>query len=263
MKNIHNHQQIFSIDDRRELIIPGNLNETIQFCVNQFLEIGNQAIREKDFFTVALSGGSTPSAIFKELAKEGNREKIDWNKVLCFWSDERSVPPNNPENNCYSAMQSGLNQVPLLPEHIYRMQAEKNIQQNSLFYEKLIHEKVPNNRFDLIMLGMGEDGHTASLFPHTDALQVSDRLVIENEVPQKNTWRMTFTYPCINQAHHICIYVLGKNKAKMVREVLIDSENNFENLPIQKIGTEENKALWILDQEASSLLNEHPQKIND
>lgn len=255
------HEHIRTIDDRREFIIPGNVTETIHFCVDQFLEIGNQSIQEKGFFTVALSGGSTPSAIFKELAKEGNREKIDWKKVLCFWSDERSVPPNNPENNCYSAMQAGLSLVPLLREHIYRMQAEKNIEHNSLFYEKLIQEKIPDMRFDLIMLGMGEDGHTASLFPHTKALQVSDRLVIENEVPQKNTWRMTFTYPCINRAHHICIYVLGKNKAKMVREVLIDSEFQFENLPIQNIGTKENKALWILDQEAGSLLNEF-QKIN-
>ena len=242
-----------SIDNRRKLIIPGNQEATISFAVTQFLEIGKKAIEERQKFTVALSGGQTPHAIFKELSKPIYFNALDWSKVICFWSDERNSPPDNLENNYFSAMRAGLSALPLLPENIFRMHAEENIEKNASHYEELIKEKVPGCQFDLVMLGMGEDGHTASLFPHTEALHVKERLVVENFVKQKNTWRMTFTYESIHLARNICIYVMGENKAKTVAEVLLGPYEP-EHFPIQAVGTLSHPAMWILDTSASSLL---------
>lgn len=242
-------------DNRRDLIIPGDAAETASFCTRQFIQIGQEAISKNGQFAVALSGGQTPHAIFKELSQPSNREALDWNKVLCFWSDERSVPPTNPENNASTAMQAGLASLPLKPENIFRMKAEENIEENALAYEKLIREKVPSLQFDLLMLGMGEDGHTASLFPRTQGLHLEDRLVIANFVPQKNTWRMSLTYDCIHKAQVICIYAIGSNKAKMVAAALMGAYDP-DNLPVQRVGRPNHKAIWILDTAASEKLLE-------
>jgi 6-phosphogluconolactonase len=244
---------IESFDERRDIIIPGAYIETIHFCVKQFLQIAHNAIEERGRFTVAVSGGSTPNAIFALLSKTENKEQIDWNKVFLFWSDERSVPPDHPDSNFHMAMEAGLDQLPIPKEQIFRMEAETNIEEHAARYEQLIKTHVPNGIFDLVMLGMGEDGHTASLFPHTHGLQAENRFVIANYVPQKETWRMSLTYECINQARHICIYVLGQNKGEMVAQALL-SPYRPDHLPIQKIGTAQHKALWILDQAASQML---------
>lgn len=245
--------QIESFDQRRDIIVPGNAEETVRFCVNQFLEIGRQAIREKGFFAVALSGGSTPNAIFKEISQPAYRQAINWTQVFCFWSDERSVAPDHPESNYFNAMQAGISQLPLLPENIFRMHAETDIEENALKYEALIREKVPSLQFDLMMLGMGEDGHTASLFPKTHGLHTANRLAIANFVPQKHTWRMSLTYECINASKNICIYVLGSNKASTIAQIFL-SPYDPDRFPIQKIGTPLHKAVWILDSASSEQL---------
>jgi 6-phosphogluconolactonase len=249
----HWKDKIQSFDQRRDIMIPGNAKETIFFCVYQFLQIGNEAIEKNGIFTVALSGGSTPQAIFKELSNSTYREALDWSKVLCFWSDERSVPPNNPENNYFSAMEAGLASLPLPLENIFRMKAEENIEEHALVYEELIREKVPSLQFDLMMLGLGEDGHTASLFPRTHGLHTKDRLVIANYVPQKHTWRMSMTFECIHMAKNIAIYAIGSKKASVVVKVLLDFYDP-DNLPAQRLGTPSHKALWILDRESSEQL---------
>lgn len=253
MKNFNWKEKIESFDQRRDIVIPGDAEQTILFCAEQFLQIGREAIEKNGIFTVAFSGGSTPNAIFKEISKPAYAQSLDWSKVLCFWSDERSVPPNHEESNYFNAMKAGLSALPLLSENIFRMPAESDIEENALAYDHLIRQKVPSLQFDLIMLGMGEDGHTASLFPRTHGLHTKDRLVIANYIPQKHTWRMSMTYECIHMAKVICIYVLGANKASSVATVLL-SPYDPDNLPIQKIGTLSHKALWILDSAASEQL---------
>lgn len=248
-----NKTKIQSIDSRRDIIIPGDYDETLEFCVDYFIKIANEAIQDKGFFTVALSGGSTPKAIFNLLAKSENSFQIDWNLVHLYWGDERSVPPDNSDNNFYMAMQSGLGSLNIPSENIHRMCAESDIEKHADEYEQLIIDRVPNQRFDLVTLGMGGDGHTASLFPHTKALLEENRLVVANEVPQKNTMRMTLTYRCINQAHNICLFVLGAAKQETLAKVL-QSPYQPEVFPSQKIGTESTKALWIVDQDAAARL---------
>lgn len=240
----------YDLDERRMLFLPGNHQATLKFTVELWVQTANDAIQRNGSFAVALSGGSTPKAIFKELVAN-HQKSLDWSKVLLFWSDERSVPPDHPDSNYHMAMkEGGLERLGIPENQIFRMVAEKKIEENAVVYEKLIKEHVKDCRFDLIMLGMGDDGHTASLFPHTEALKIKGKLVAANHVPQKDTWRMTFTYECINQAHAICIYVLGANKSEILEKVLL-SPLKRETYPSQGIGTEQNKAHWIIDEEAS------------
>lgn len=245
--------EIKNFDQKRDIIIPGDQSQTIDFCVKQFIEIARTAIQERGLFTVALSGGSTPNAIYKELSREPYKRQLDWKKVHLFWSDERPVPPDDSESNYHNSMQAGLAALDIPSEQIFRMKAEDDLEEGALAYELLIREIVPSLSFDLVMLGMGEDGHTASLFPHTHGLHTNNRLVIANYVPQKQTWRMSFTYECIHNAHQIVIYVLGKNKAEIIAKVLA-GHYSPDDYPIQKIGTSKHKALWILDRGASEKL---------
>ena len=242
-----------SYDDRRDLIVLNNGKEAILFCTKQFIQIAKKSIADHHSFTVALSGGTTPNAIFTELSKEIYQYELDWNKVFLFWSDERSVPPNHPESNYHMAMQAGLSKLPIPKEHVFRMNAENDIEKNALQYEKNILSIIPSGQFDLVMLGMGEDGHTASLFPFTKGLETKDHLVIANYVPQKETWRMSLTYNCIQSAKHIFIYVMGKNKAEMVAKAL-KGPFTPNSIPIQQIGTDNSKAVWILDKDASEAI---------
>jgi 6-phosphogluconolactonase len=241
----------YLFDDRRLITLPGNYDATIEFCVHNWISKAREAILDHGFFAVALSGGSTPKTIYEKIVHEPNVKDIEWKKIYFFWSDERSVPVSHSDSNFHMAMhEAGLFNLPIPKENVFRMIAESEIEMNAKAYEELILEKLGGNAFDLIMLGIGEDGHTASLFPHTKAIEVEGRLVVANYVPQKKTWRMTFTYECINSADQICIYALGKNKSEIIAKVLTSPYDPLE-YPIQKIGTNYHKALWIMDDDAS------------
>lgn len=245
---------IRSFDERRDIAIPGNEHTTIEFSVQHFLKIANNAIKDHKFFSVALSGGSTPKAIYRKLASPEYAKELDWSRVLLFWSDERCALPTDPESNFRMAMEAGFASLPVLPENIFRMPAEiEDLESGAKDYEDLIKSKIPTQKFDLIMLGMGEDGHTASLFPKTHGLHTNQRLVIANYIPQKNTWRMSLTFECINKGRHVVIYVLGKSKAQMVKKVLL-SQYDPDTLPVQRIGIPTRRSLWILDRDAASEL---------
>ncbi len=243
--------KIQSFDDRRNYAIFENKSEAIQFAADHFLETANKAIKARGAFYVALSGGSSPKAIFEQLL--ARKDACDFTKVWLFWGDERAVPPTHPDSNYKMAMETAFSQLPVPKEQIFRMKAEHFIEKNALAYEKTITEIVPDGSFDLLMLGMGEDGHTASLFPKTNALRRQDRLVVANFVPQKNQWRMTLTFPCINASKNIAIYIFGKSKANKLAEVL-NTPFNPDEAPIQAVGTEDSPALFILDQAAGQNL---------
>ena len=243
------------LDERRKIIVPGNMQMTIIFCVEHFISLAKQAIKDHGAFYVALSGGSTPKAIFEHLSSPPYDQMVEWNKVHLFWSDERAAGPDNPDSNYHMAMHAGLNGLPIPKEHIHRMRAEENIEGNARSYNEEIAKTLGNRPFDLVMLGMGEDGHTASLFPHTEGLKVQGELAIANYIPQKKVWRMTLTFDCINQAENIAIYVLGASKKDTLVKVLF-SHYQFENYPVQKVGTPTRKALWIADQDAAEGLGD-------
>ena len=238
----------FSWDERRDIAHPGNKEASVVFAVEHFINCAKEALADHGFFAVALSGGSTPKAIFETLSKDPYPSEIDWTKVLVFWSDERSVKPTDTESNFKMAFTAGLKKLSIPSNQIFRMQAESDIEENAKTYEKNIRKMLKGRPFDLIMLGMGEDGHTASLFPGTQALEETEKLVVANHVPQQKTMRMTLTYPCINEALNIVIYVLGKNKEEMVNKVFL--ETHSPPFPISLVGTKTNKALFVLDSDA-------------
>lgn len=247
-------KEIFT--ETQTIVVPGNEEETIDVCVRHFIQAANHAIKTNGFFAVALSGGSTPKAIFKKLSAPENRDLIDYKKVFLFWSDERDVLLDDPESNYKMAMDAGFSSLLVPKEQIFPMRASENesLEKNEALYETILKNKLPNGRFDLVMLGMGDDGHTASLFPHTKALQIQNRLVVANEVPSKKSSRLTLTFKCINEAKEIVVYILGKSKAEMVKTIL-KSSFDPEKFPIQGVvGTQTNRPLFILDEAAASLI---------
>lgn len=228
-------------------MVPGDRVATLQFAVHHFLEMANHFIENQGKFVVALSGGSTPNAIYAALEKMG--KTTDWSKVHLFWGDERSVPPDHADNNYRTAMEAGLKNLPIPKRQIHRMIAEKDIEIEAQKYETAIkREGIEPNSFDLVMLGVGEDGHVASLFPDTEALRETKRWVVANEVPQKKTIRMTITYPCIQAAKKVVIYAMGKTKQRIVSKILHSPPD--PKWPASQIGSDSHPVLWIVDKEA-------------
>jgi 6-phosphogluconolactonase len=229
--------QLQSFDERRDLFLGEDQKSAIAFASEHWIHTAQRAIQQHGRFAVALSGGSTPAAIYQALAQETT---LDWSKIFLFWSDERAVPPDHPESNYRMAM-NHLKQLPIPTTQIFRMQAETDIERNALRYEEQMRHQLGKSPLDLVMLGVGEDGHTASLFPDTPALSIEDRLIAANYVPQLKTWRMTFTFPCINQASHIAIYALGPAKQNIVSQVLNAAIQS--PFPASRVGTPQHKAL--------------------
>lgn len=245
--------QIVSFDERRDLFIAQDHKSAIAFAVEHWIHTAQRSIQQRGRFAVALSGGSTPKAIYQALVQKN--VPLDWSKVWLFWSDERSVPPHHPDSNYKMAMEA-FSQVPIPPNQIFRMEAESNIEQRATEYEEKIKHYLDKHLFDLVMLGVGEDGHTASLFPKTAALAIEDHLVVPNFIPEMNTWRMTLTFPCIHTSSHIAIYALGPSKQTIIPQVLQAAIQS--PFPASRLGTPDRKVLWILDPDAAVKIEPTP-----
>ena len=202
-----------------------------------FVEATKQTIDERGQFHVALSGGSTPKRLHHILAAEF-KSAVDWSKVWIYWGDERTVPPDHPDSNYRMAKETLLDFVPIPAGNIHRIMAELDPHEAADQYNAVVK---PID-FDLIFLGMGDDGHTASLFPHTEALKVMDRDVVANHVPKLDTWRITLTIPKINAAKQVMFLVAGDSKAETLAHVL-KGEHQPEDYPSQFI----KPALWLVD----------------
>lgn len=246
-------KHLYSFDPRRKIYIGENEMAAVTFATDHFITIAKDALEEKGAFFVALSGGSTPKKIYQMLANH-HRSSIDWSKVYIFWSDERSVPPDHPDSNYKMAMDHGMNSLGIPQNQIFRMHGEKNAIDGAKQYEATIDRVLKNHSFDLIMLGMGDDGHTASLFPKTKALHEKNARVCANYVDSKKTWRITFTFDWINEAKNIAIYVLGDRKKERLFDVLFDKSNSY---PASKIGTIVHPAIWIVDKAAAKEILKH------
>ena len=179
-----------------------------------------QAVAARGVARIAISGGSTPKAAFATLAEQGEewRERMPWDKLDLWWVDERCVPPDDAESNYRMTREALLDHVPLKPEQIHRMEGELEPDDAAARYEADLRKRfgltgAETPRFDLVQLGIGPDGHTASLFPHTDALRVVDRLVTANYVEKLDMWRVTLTWPVINHARQVFFLIAGTDKA--------------------------------------------------
>jgi 6-phosphogluconolactonase len=221
------------------------------------VRLANEAIVTRGRFSIALSGGSTPRALYGLLGSEPYRSQIDWSKVHIFWSDERCVPPASPDSNYHMAQEVLLSRVPLSPEQIHRMPAEQpDHAASAAAYAREIQrvfgtDGVPE--FDLMQLGMGPEGHTASLFPHQASLHEQQRLVKFVTVPKPPPERLTFTPPILNAARHVLFLVTGAEKADAIQAVL-SSDYRPDEYPAQIIRPASGDVVWMLDEAAASKL---------
>lgn len=229
-------------------------------AAQRFVELAQQAVAARGRARIAVSGGSTPQATFQLLGDPDQpwRARMPWDRLELFWADERCVPPDHPDSNYRMTREALLDRVPLPPAQIHRMEGELEPEEGAARYESGLRnafrlEGAEAPVFDLIQLGMGPDGHTASLFPHTAALHELGRLCVANHVQNKDAWRITLTWPVLNQARSVFFLISGADKAAIVREVFL-GPHDPERLPSQLIRPSGGILTLILDKPAASLL---------
>jgi 6-phosphogluconolactonase len=218
----------------------------------RFVDIAREAIALRGRFSVALSGGHTPEQMFHLLSQEPYRSQVAWEKVEIFFGDERCVPPDSPESNFRMANESLIRKVPVPGDNVYRMRGEIDPNEAAIEYGQMLKEKFGDGGLDLVFLGMGPDGHTASLFPGTEALRETKHRCVANFVAKLNAWRITMTVPFINRAGTVLFLVAGADKAQRVAEVL-EGPADPERLPSQLIRPDPGKLVWLLDAEAAGM----------
>lgn len=228
-------------------------------AAEKFVNFANEAIRERGRFTVALAGGSTPKSLYQLLKSESFKDKLDWEKVFFFFGDERNVSPDDAESNFKMVSENLFEPLNTPAENIFRWQTElKDAEKIAEEYEQTIKgffnlsaNEFP--KFDLVLLGMGDDGHTASLFPFTEALNETEKIAVANYVEKLQTTRLTLTFPAINKSVNIIFLVSGGNKAEILCEVL---EGDFqpERFPSQNIKPENGSIYWLVEEDAAKML---------
>ena len=223
--------------------------ELARGAAEHFVAASNAAVAQRGFFTVALSGGSTPKALYELLAdpNEPFRVQVPWAKTHFFWSDERHVPPDNPESNYRMAHEAMLSRVPVDENKVHRVLSENpNAEQAAADYElglrRIVNQDLP--QIDLILLGLGPDGHTASLFPGTDVLKETKRLIAATWVEKLQAYRITMTVPLLNNGAFVMFLVSGAEKAQIISEVL----DGPQKYPAQLINPSHGQLLWLTDQ---------------
>lgn len=224
-----------------------------------FGEIGARSIEERGRFCVALSGGSTPRAMFNVLARDARSEPFArlWPLTEFFWTDERCVPPGDAQSNYRMAHEALLAHVGVPASHLHRMRGEEDPERAAAGYAALLEKQFGADEpiFDLILLGMGTDAHTASIFPHSPLLDESEmRLVAAPYVEKLGAHRLTLTLRVLNRARHIIFLVSGAEKAEPLRQVLASTERDA-GLPARWVRPLEGELVWLVDEDAARLLN--------
>jgi len=244
---------------QREVQIFPEAGALTRRAAEEFLKSVAEAVAQKGAFTVALAGGSTPKALYSQLADEPLRSQVPWEKLHFFFGDERHAPPDGAESNFRMANEALFLKGAIKPEQITRIKGEyADTEKAALEYEQALRAyfklKVGEYpRFDLVLLGMGEEGHTLSLFPGTKALHATDRIVVRNWVGKLYTERITLTATAANHASRVIFMVTRADKAPALKAVL-EGPYEPEQLPAQLIQPASGKLLWLVDQAAGSML---------
>lgn len=231
--------------------------ETLAFGAAEFIGTkAKAAISNQGTFSMVLSGGSTPALTYQKLVEVSRREELDWSRVQVFWGDERCVPPEHEQSNYRLARQTLLDHVPIPAGNIHRMACEADPEAGSRDYEQVLRLIFPEQdwpAFDLILLGLGDDGHTASLFPGMEILNERTRWVAPVYVPHLNSWRISLTPPALNAANAIAFLVTGESKASTLKQIL-QPAGDRRPLPAMHIQPE-GELLWFFDERAGSQLS--------
>jgi len=236
-----------------EICIYTDIKELASAAAERVVAASKAAIKRRGRFALALSGGTTPAEMYRLLTTDDFVGRLDWAHVHVFWGDERCVPPEDPESNYRMARMAFLDQVPLPKANIHRIAGELNPRQAAGLYEQALRDFFNPKPavFDLILLGMGDDGHTASLFPGSAALHENSRWVMENYAERLHAWRITLAPPIINAAREVVFLVTGEGKANVLRRVLKEARQP-QVLPAQLIQPASGRLFWLIDAEAAT-----------
>lgn len=221
----------------------------IESAAEHFVVTARAAIAKRGVFYVALAGGSTPKGLYQKLATSPYVEQIDWARVHIFFGDERCVPATHDDSNFKMARLAMLDQLPIPTENVHRMPTESGDAADvASRYEATIKLIMEDKPFDLVLLGLGPDGHIASLFPETPALEVTDSLTTSLFVEKFQSWRVTLTYPVINAARQVIVFIAGDSKAEIVRDI---TSGAVTGLPVQRLDPT-GDYYWFMDKAAAA-----------
>jgi 6-phosphogluconolactonase len=227
--------------------------ELAERAAELMIGISREAVKANGVYTVALSGGSTPKTLYALLTEDTRASRIWWEQTQVFWSDERCVPPSHADSNYRMAREALLDHVPIPESNIHRMHGEDDPDTAAKNYSAELVQQFgsENTRFSLVLLGMGDDGHTASLFPGSAALGDNINLVAATHVKKLRSNRLTLTLRAINQAAQVIFLVSGKSKATTLKRVLEDKSSGANSLPAKLVCPTHGELLWLVDEEAA------------
>jgi 6-phosphogluconolactonase len=247
--------------ERGRVVVLPDARSLAQHAAELLRDLTREVVADRANAYIALSGGSTPKAMGAILGAQPMRDEVPWGSLHVFWGDERWAPIDSPDSNAGEALRGYLDSVPIPRSQVHPFETSGDPAESAANYERLIKTVVPGSpmpMFDLILLGMGDDGHTASLFPGTAALAVTDRLVAENQVEKLNATRLTFTAPLINAARHVAFLVTGAGKAERLAQVL-DGPQDPMQLPSQLVRPTHGQLTWLVDKAAAADLAREPR----
>ena len=246
----------------RDVEVFAGIGPLMEAAAESLVRAADAAIRASGRFVVSLSGGSTPNALYELLATPAWIRRIDWARTDVFWGDERCVPPDDPASNYRSARERLLDRLPA-PARVHRIRGEDEPEKAAAAYERELRatfgtpdgppRTAPGSRFDVVLLGVGPDGHTASLFPGTAAVHESVRWVVAHHVAAVSMWRITLTPIVLDAAAEVLFLVSGREKAAIVREVL-EGPHRPDVFPAQVVAPRAGRLRWLLDAAAASEL---------
>ena len=241
---------------QRSVLLFDTPGEVALAATERFVEYANQAIAKHGVFSVALAGGNTPRRVYELLASNPHKNLIEWSNVHLFFGDERCVPSDHPDSNYAMVDRALISKIDIPPSNIHRMIGEVDPEEGAAAYESKLRNffgEVAVPRFDLVLLGMGDDGHTASLFPKSASLAEKSRLVVATKAPS-GQGRISLTLSAINSAEHVMFLVTGSGKAQRLAEVF-ENRPGANKLPAQLIVPVNGTLEWLIDREAASLLS--------
>jgi 6-phosphogluconolactonase len=229
-------------------------DEMADAASNLFYDAGQQAIDKRGVFHVVLSGGSTPVHMYRQIRSDRRIDRFNWENVFVYWGDERCVPPDHPESNYRLAKDELLGFLPIPIENIHRMKGETNPPDAAADYQTLLMNTFGSRpEFDLIYLGLGDDGHTASLFPGLD-ISTDNHVWVQSVLVDKlQSYRLTLTPQAINSARQVAFLVTGEKKSEVVLEIL-GKQKSQERFPAEMISPNSGELVWLLDQNAARMI---------
>ncbi len=252
-----------------ELRVARDPDEAAREAAELIVWLGREAMAQRGGFRIALAGGGTPGILYRTLAGRAYASQLDWARTAVFFGDERCVAPDHPDSNFRMVREALLAPLGIDPSRVYRMSGEEaDLDAAARAYERQIREHVASDRgpwpvLDVVLLGLGEDGHTASLFPDSPALDERTRLVVSTVAPREPRRRLTLTIPVLNAARAVLFLVMGAGKAAAVRAVLEDREGADRRVPARLIRPGAGRVIWFLDRPAASELTQVRQSVDD